>query len=109
MKERLKHAFAIGKSESFSPNKKEEAVVEKVCNEIVKRHVTLPAIVMLETFRPLNYLGSQVMHFFHPIISSILTIDGYSDFTTLLEKRESVDYIINKLKSIDEKKTKNHD
>ena len=109
MKEKLKHAFAIGKSESFSPNKKEEAVVEKVCNEIVKRHVTLRAIVMLETFRPLNYLGSQVMHFFHPIISSILTIDGYSDFTTLLEKRESVDYIINKLKSIDEKKTKNHD
>ena len=109
MKEKLKHAFAIGKSESFSPNKKEEAVVEKVCNEIVKRHVTLPAIVMLETFRPLNYLGSQLMHFFHPIISSILTIDGYSDFTTLLEKRESVDYIINKLKSIDDKKTKNHD
>ena len=109
MKEKLKHAFAIGKSEPFSLNKKEQAVVEKVCNEIVKRHVTLPAIVMLETFRPLNYLGSQVMHFFHPIISSILTIDGYSDFTTLLEKRESVDYIINKLKSIDEKKTKNND
>ena len=109
MKEKLKHAFAIGKSESFSPNKKEEAVVEKVCNEIVKRHVTLPAIVMLETFRPLNYLGSQVMHFFHPIISSILTIDGYSDFTTLLEKRESVDYIINKLRSIYQKKTKNND
>ena len=109
MKEKLKHAFAIGKSNRFSPNKKEEVVVEKVCNEIVKRHVTLPAIVMLETFRPLNYLGSQVMHFFHPIISSILTIDGYSDFTTLLEKRESVDYIINKLKSIDDKKTKNHD
>jgi len=109
MKEKLKHAFGIGKSEPFSPNKKEEAAVEKVCNEIVKRHVTLPAIVMLETFRPLNYLGSQLMHFFHPIISSILTIDGYSDFTTLLEKRESVDYIINKLKSIDDKKTKNHD
>ena len=70
MKEKLKHAFAIGKSNPFSPNKKEEAVVEKVCNEIVKRHVTLPAIVMLETFRPLNYLGSQLMHFFHPIISS---------------------------------------
>ena len=109
MKEKLKHAFAIGKSAPFSPNKKEEVVVEKVCNEIVKRHVTLPAIVMLETFRPLNYLGSQLMHFFQPIISSILTIDGYSDFTTLLEKRESVDYIINKLKSIDDKKTINHD
>ena len=109
MKEKIKHAFAIGKSDSFSPNIKEEVVVEKVCNEIVKRHLTLPAIVMLETFRPLNYLGSQVMHFFHPIISSILTIDGYSDFTALLEKRESVDYIINKLKSIDDKKNKNHD
>ena len=109
MKEKLKHAFAIGKSESFSPNKREKVIVEKVCNEIVKRHVTLPAIVMLETFRPLNYLGSQVMHFFQPIISSILTIDGYSDFTTLLEKRESIDYIINKLKSIDDKKLKNHD
>tara|TARA_B100000073_G_scaffold196783_2_gene162968 strand:- start:1490 stop:1819 length:330 start_codon:yes stop_codon:yes gene_type:complete len=102
MKERFKHAFAIGKTEPFIPSESQKIVVEKVCREIVKRHATLPAVVMLETFRPLNYLGSQVMHFFQPIISSILTADGYLDFTTLLENRESVDYIINKLKKIDD-------
>ena len=99
--ETIRHAFDLGNKEPFSPNDNQKIIVEKVCREIIKRNLALPAIVTLETLRPLNYLGSQIMHFFHPIISSVLTIDGYTEFSSLLEKRESVDYLINKIRSIE--------
>ena len=101
MKDSIKHAFALGKKEDFTPNEKQIQVVDRVCREVVKRQLAMPAILLLETFRPLNYIGSQVMHFFQPIISSVLSIDGYTDFTELLEQRGSVDYICERIKGIE--------
>ena len=101
MKDSIKHAFALGEKEVFSPNEKQILIVDKVCREVVKRHLAMPAILLLETFRPLNYIGSQVMYFFQPIISSVLSVDGYTDFTELLEQRGSVDYICERIKYIE--------
>jgi len=101
MKDALKHAFAIGDTIDYEPNKKQKNIVDKVCREVVKRKLTLPAQVMLETFRPLNYIGSQVMHFFQPIISAVLTGDGYIEFSSFLEKRGSVDYLCRRINEIE--------
>ena len=106
MKDSIKHAFALGKKENFNPNKKQILIVDKVCREVVKRHLTMPAILLLETFRPLNYIGSQVMHFFQPIISAVLPVDGYTDFTELLEQRGSVDYFCERIRDIEEERQK---
>ena len=101
MKDSIKHAFALGEKEDFTPSKKQILIVDKVCREVVKRHLAMPAILLLETFRPLNYIGSQVMHFFQPIISSVLHVDGYTDFTELLEQRGSVDYFCECIRKIE--------
>ena len=106
MKDSIKHAFALSKKENFNPNKKQILIVDKVCHEVVKRHLAMPAVLLLETLRPLNYIGSQVMHFFQPIISSVLPVDGYSDFTELLEQRGSVDYFCERITNIEEKRQK---
>ena len=101
MKDSIKHAFALGEKEVFSPKEKQILIVDNVCREVVKRHLAMPAIALLETFRPLNYIGSQVMHFFQPIISSVLPVDGYTDFTELLEQRGSVDYFCKRIRDIE--------
>ena len=98
MREAIKRAFDIGEKKPFKPNKNQKLIVKKISFEISKRHLTLPAIVTLETLRPLNYLGSQAMHFFQPIITSILNVEGYSEFTSMLEKRECIDYLIDSIK-----------
>ena len=67
-----------------------------------------PALIMLETFRPLNFVGSQVLHFFHPIVSAILTTDAYRNFTEFLERRGSVDYLCQRIEQLeDEMREKN--
>ena len=106
MKDSIKHAFALGEKEDFTPNEKQILIVDKVCREVVNRHLAMPAILLLETFRPLNYIGSQVMHFFQPIISSVLPVDGYTDFTELLEQRGSVDYFCECIREIEADKQK---
>ena len=100
MKDAFKHAFAIEDSIEYEPNEKQKYIVDKVCREVVKRQLTLPAQAMLETFRPLNYIGSQIMHFFQPIISAVLTGDGYTEFSLFLEKRGSVDYLCRRINEI---------
>ena len=101
MKDAIKHAFAIGETGYCEPDKKQQIIVDKVCREVVKRRLTLPAQILLETFRPLNYIGSQVMHFFQPIISAVLTGDGYTEFSNFLEQRGSVDYLCNRINEIE--------
>ncbi len=101
MKDEIKHAFAIGETGHSEPDKKQQIIVDKVCREVVKRRLALPAQILLETFRPLNYIGSQVMHFFQPIISAVLTVDGYTEFSHFLEQRGSVDYLCNRINEIE--------
>ena len=103
MKNKLKHAFDIGDSENYNPKEKQKIIVDKVCREVVNRHLAMPATILLETFRPLNYIGSQVMHFFQPIISAVLPGDGYTDFSQFLEQRGSVDYLCQRINEIEDK------
>ena len=102
MKNKLKHAFDIGDSENYNPDEKQKIIVDKVCREVVNRHLAMPATILLETFRPLNYIGSQVMHFFQPIISTVLPGDGYTDFSQFLEQRGSVDYLCQRINEIED-------
>ncbi|MBC8174658.1 MAG: hypothetical protein H8E82_03280 [Candidatus Marinimicrobia bacterium] len=102
----LKHAFAVDEVGSVQPTETQKVVVDRVCQEIARRHLTTPALLFLETFRPLNFIGAQAMHFFHPIVSAILSGDGYRHFAEFLEKRGSVDYFCERIEYFEEQYSK---
>tara|TARA_Y100000296_G_scaffold72556_1_gene89045 strand:+ start:688 stop:1065 length:378 start_codon:yes stop_codon:yes gene_type:complete len=102
----LKHAFAIDPPGAAEPTEDQKPVVEKVCQEVIRRRMATPALIMLETFRPLNFVGSQVLHFFHPIVSAILTTEAYKRFTEFLERRGSVDYLCQRIEQLDDEMRK---
>lgn len=106
MKDWLKKAFAVPKPEEFVPTERQVAITDRVCQEVVRRHMSTPAMIFLETFRPLNYLGSQVLHFFQPIVSAVLTTDGYQVFTEFLENRGSVDYLCRRIEHFESEYTR---
>ncbi len=101
MKAWLKNAFAVETPEGNEPTAEQKAVVDKVCLEIVRRKMTTPALLFLESFRPLNYIGAQVMHFFQPIVSVILNTEAYQHFSQFLEQRNSVDYLCQQIEYFD--------
>lgn len=97
----FKHAFALDEP-NVEPTNAQKEVVDKVCREIVRRGMATPALVFLEIFRPLNYLGSQVMHFFQPIMTVILDGEGYRHMSEFLENRQSVDYLRRQIEEIED-------
>ncbi|GAX59698.1 ATP-dependent Zn protease [Candidatus Scalindua japonica] len=59
--------------------------------------MSVPAIMFLESVRPLNFIGSQAMIFLKPVLSRFFTREEYHKLAIILEKREVVDLLINEI------------
>ncbi|MDX9858856.1 MAG: hypothetical protein RBT76_13775 [candidate division Zixibacteria bacterium] len=79
----------------------QEAVLDKVAFQVVKRGMTVPAIVFLESIKPLNYIGSQAMVFFEPIVQTVFNWRDYDALRLVLERRESIEILIQKVEAED--------
>ncbi len=91
--DRIRHAFAIEDAADFEPTDREAAAAEKVCREVVRRRMTVPAVMLLEMSRPLNYLGAQALHFFQPFGTVLIEPGSWETFANFLERRGSVEYL----------------
>lgn len=93
----LKHAFAVKTKQSLEVTARQKELVERVCDEIVRRRMVTPALVTLETGRPLNFVVSQIVHFFEPIAASLFDSSDIRQFANFLEQRGSVDFLVQQL------------
>jgi len=88
----LSHAFAVEDQVEFSDQ--ERALVDRLADFVVRRRMTAPALMALESARPLNFIGSQVLAFFGPLLSLVFPPEDCDRFVQLLEKRQCVDLVI---------------
>lgn len=79
----------------------EERVLTKVAERVVRWKMTVPAIVFLESVKPLNYIGSQTLVFFEPIVQSIFSFKEYDSFRRAMERRENVERLMQKIEAAD--------
>jgi len=79
----------------------EEAVLEKLAKKVVDKGMTVPAIVFLESVKPLNFIGSQTMVFFEPIVQTVFNFKDYDNLRAALEKRESIEILILRIEEYD--------
>ncbi len=105
----FKNAFGTETKESelyseddISPERKTE-LIGKFAQEIVDRRLSVPAILFLETVKPLSFLGSQAMIFFEPIVQSIFASKTYKEIYLLLEKRENIEYLLQEIEKREQK------
>ncbi len=104
LKQYCAHAFAVSPPES-AITKADEALAEKAAAFIVARKLTAPAIMVLETGRPLNYIGSQLLTFLSPFVSIIFSTRAEFDrFARFLEKRESIPCLIRHIETLENKR-----
>ncbi len=79
----------------------EDAVLDKLARKAVERGMAVPAILFLESIKPLNFIASQVMVFFEPIVQTVFNIKDYDTLRTALERRESVEILLLKIEEYD--------
>ena len=102
----LRHAFAVEPPGPAEPTNEQRTVIEFLCREIVRRHLTAPAIMLLEMSRPLNFIGSQALHFFSPLISALTDSADHKHLATFLERRGSIEYICQRVEELEQEGTK---
>lgn len=100
----LKHAFAVEKPGPATPTPEQKLVVDRVCAEIVRRRLTAPTTVTLETMRPLNFMGAQVLHFLSPFISTMVESDAHDHLAAFLEHRGSIDYLCDLIEELEDRR-----
>lgn len=94
------------KSEEDTFTEEELAMLDKLAENVVARHLTAPAIFFLEVSKPLNFLGSQFLLFFEPIIQAIFTAKHYTMFREMLERRETIEMLLVRIEALDAERRK---
>ena len=77
-------------------------IIEKISSFIVSRKMGAAAILVIESLRPLNYIGSQLMYFLAPFAEVIFNPKEYQELAALIENREYVKLLIDRIDEMDE-------
>jgi len=67
------------------------ALLERVATRVVELHLEVPAILTLESVRPLSFVASQAMIFFQPLVQALLRFSDYQRFAALAERRDALE------------------
>ncbi|MFO0773804.1 MAG: hypothetical protein U0172_03955 [Nitrospiraceae bacterium] len=87
------HAFAVAPSDA--PLSAEDlALLERLAESVVRRGLTAPATVFLESVGPLNFLGSQVMYGLAPLLNCACDSLEFDRAARLLERRETLERLV---------------
>ena len=97
----LKDAFHVDSDSTIEPTEAQKNALDALCQGIIRRGLTTPAIIGVEMGRPLNFVRSQTMHFFTPLISAFVPTDQWTAVAEFLEHRGSVDWIRNRIEELE--------
>ncbi|NJN70059.1 MAG: hypothetical protein HC801_07180 [Nitrospira sp.] len=89
----LRHAFAV-QPENQPLSIDDVQLLERIAETIVKRGMAAPATMFLESMGPMNFLGSQALHFMTPIIDCAFNVKEVEQVARLLERRDTVTRLI---------------
>ncbi|MEO0100507.1 MAG: hypothetical protein ABIK99_06730 [candidate division WOR-3 bacterium] len=83
-----------------------EELITKVAKRVVELRLTPIAIVLLESAKPLSFIGSQVLVFFQPIVTSLLPLNSYEEFVKILEDRNNLEKLIQSIEEEENQREK---
>jgi len=105
--DKVKYAFQTEDESKQKFSEEETALLTKVADAVVKRRLAAPALMFLESVRPLNFLGSQAMVFFQPIVSLAISTKEIELLAQILERRSSIPLFIELIEKREEDVKKN--
>jgi hypothetical protein len=79
----------------------EAELMAKIAAKVIQWQMAIPAIMFLESMKPLNWIGSQAMVFFEPFVSAIFNVRQYNIFRGMMERRENMERLLQKIEELD--------
>ena len=82
--------------------------MDRFARRVIDWRMTAPAILFLESAKPLSFLGNQAQIFFQPIVQSIFKFNTNDDITHIQEDRENLEYLLCKIESLEAEFVREH-
>ncbi len=76
-------------------------LLTRLAREIVDRSLSAPAIMFLESTKPLSFIGSQIMVFLSPFVKAFWDGASYDQLASLLEDRENIELLLGEIERIE--------
>lgn len=93
VKQAARVAFAVESADR--PFTAEElALLDRIAAAVVQRRLSGPALLVLESAGPMNFLGSQALHVLTPILNLACDTRDLEQAAMLLERREAIPRLI---------------
>ena len=67
---------------------------------VTGRGLEAPALLWLDSLRPLSYLGSQAMHFLHPLVQLVVPAERFGRLAEILEERSHLERLLLHLEAL---------
>ena len=80
----------------------DDELIEKVARKMVNMRLTVPAIFLLESSKPLAFLGGQLLVFLEPFIQTLFNFKQYQRFAFLMENRDNWERLLRKIEDLEE-------
>jgi len=75
----------------------DQALLDRLAARVVELRMEVPAILALETAKPMTVVASQALVFFEPLIQSVFRFSDYRRFTGLIERRDVMESLIRRV------------
>lgn len=75
------------------------ALLDKLATRVAELRMETPAILTLESARPLSLVASQAMVFFEPFVQALFRIEDYRRYSALAERREALDALVTRIEA----------
>ena len=85
------------KPDAYTPE--DEALLDRLAARVVELRMEVPAVLALESGRPLGFLASQAMLFFEPVARALFRLPDYRRLAALVERRETLEKLAAKIEA----------
>jgi hypothetical protein len=82
---------------TLSPD--DDAWLGELAGRIQARGLTAPAVLWLESLRPVVFLGSQAMHFMNPLVQLVVPLPSWPRLAAILEERSHLERLLQHLEA----------
>jgi hypothetical protein len=93
--------WAMKDRASERPLPEHKEIMDRFAHKIIDWRMTAPAILFLESAKPLSFLGNQALIFFQPMVQSIFNFKTYDEVVEILEDRDNLEYLLSRLEQLE--------
>jgi hypothetical protein len=81
-----------------------DQLLHRVADEVVRRGLESPAVLFLEAHRPLQFLTSQALVVFSPLLAVVFRPEILEKTVVLMQDRQNLDRLIHRIEALSQER-----